>query len=196
MLAMGNYAHAQTCGASPTVKVGDTVSVIATLHTTDPNENGEGEPLSVTSSGGSLSLMIPGYELPQSVSFVATVPNETVIGSIIGFDGDESCTIDVTVNAKKRFTPGQKDTLAKVAAGFAATSGLMWTLAEACAAAVVTGPICGLPAGGVAALTSLITGVASVLLAIDPSDPNFTVVAVPTPPQFAPVLAGGSLSAA
>jgi hypothetical protein len=72
--------------------VGDTISVTATLTTSDPNENGEGEPLQVTSSGGEINATISAYSVPTPFSYSAAVANETISGTIIGFDGDEACT--------------------------------------------------------------------------------------------------------
>jgi len=191
-----NRANAQSCSSSPTIKAGDTVSVVATLHTTDPNENGEGEPLSVQSSGGELSVAIPGYELPQTFSFVAGSANETVSGSIGGFDGDESCTLDVRVNAKHWFTDGQKKALAVAAAGFATASGAIWVVDAYCSGTIVLVPVCTLPTSLLAASTSFVSGAASLLLAVDPPDPNFTVVALPVSPTFPAVVPAQSLSQA
>src|SRR5215469_946761 len=88
---------APTTIAFPGVKVGDTLTVQATLNTTDPNENGEGEPLVISSSGG-FSAIVSAYAQPRSFSFQATQAGETVTVSIQGADGDESATVTVDVN--------------------------------------------------------------------------------------------------
>ena len=59
---------APTTIAFPGIKAGDTVTVQATLNTTDPNENGEGEPLVIQSSGG-FSAIVSAYAQTRSLSF-------------------------------------------------------------------------------------------------------------------------------
>ena len=98
---------------------GDTVDIVATLNTVDPNENGEGEPLQLQSTTG-FAATVSNYAQPTTFSFTATVGG-TLSGVILGFDGDESATVTVTVNSnqKKRFTPQQKDAMAKSSADLA-----------------------------------------------------------------------------
>src|SRR5262249_22947429 len=67
---------------------GDDVTITATLNTEDPNENGEGEPLVIQSSGG-FSATIGDYAVTQQLSFTATQDGETLDASIQGYDGDE-----------------------------------------------------------------------------------------------------------
>src|SRR5467141_3322543 len=120
--AFPSPALAQQCSASASANAGDNVTVLAILHTIDPNENGEGEPLSVSiSNGGGLSTF-PDYEITHSFSFRATsTAPVTAVGTIAGFDGDESCELSVTVNATHRFSPTQKNILIGVATGFGLT---------------------------------------------------------------------------
>ena len=76
---------AQSCSVQLTNAAGDTIAVTATLSTNDPNENGEGEPLIVSSSGGEIRATIAAYSVPTPFSFTATVPNEEISGTIQGF---------------------------------------------------------------------------------------------------------------
>src|SRR5260370_31123157 len=110
-------AFAQSCSRTVQNAPGDTILVTATLFTNDANENGEGEPLVFSSSGGEISATVGAYSLPTPFTYVATAPNETISGFILGFDGDESCSITATVNPAAGFTPSQKHTANKVALG-------------------------------------------------------------------------------
>lgn len=190
LLCAASAASAQ-CVASISSQSGAKVTVTATLHTTDPNENGEGEPLVVTSSDGSLNAIVPSYEIPYSFTFVAKQPTLSVNGSIIGFDGDESCELGASA---KRFSDATKDSLNKIAAGLAITSGALWTYDALCSAGVITAPFCNAVIGVGAASTSLLTGMAAGLLAIDPVDLNYKQIPVPIAATFTSVLPGASIS--
>jgi hypothetical protein len=94
LLVLSSPAMAQQCSASANANAGDDVTVLAILHTTDPNENGEGEPLSVSISNGGGASSFPDYEVTHSFPFRATATAPvTAVGTIVGFDGDESCEI-------------------------------------------------------------------------------------------------------
>src|SRR5262245_5106509 len=73
---------AQDCApeSSPIARAGDKITVVATLSTSDPNENGEGEALTIESTGA-FRQVISTYEVPQSFTFTATVDGETVFGT-------------------------------------------------------------------------------------------------------------------
>ena len=195
--AFSSPALAQQCQASASANAGDEVTVLAILHTVDPNENGEGEPLTVSISNGGPTATFPDYEITHSFIFKAagTAP-VTATGTITGFDGDESCEVSVSVNAKHRFSDTQKNVLTGVAGGFGILSGLSWTLSEACLAGIITAPICTLPAGLTAAISATIAASAGTLLLIDPIDLNFMVIPVPEPAPFALVTAGNGLTQA
>jgi hypothetical protein len=109
----------------------------------------------------------------------------TAVGTISGFDGDESCEISVAVNAKHRFSQTQMNILVGVTGGFGTASGLSWVLAEACTAGIITAPICSLPAGLTAAVTATIAAASGTLLLIDPIDLNFTIIPVPVRAHYA-----------
>jgi hypothetical protein len=197
VLLWSSPASAQQCSASASANAGDEVTVLAILHTTDPNENGEGEPLSVSISNGGSGGTFPDYEVTHTFIFKAlnTAP-VTADGTISGFDGDESCEISVSVNAKHRFSQTQKNILVGVTGGFGTTSGLSWVVAEACTAGIITAPICSLPAGLMAAVTATISALAGTLLLIDPIDLNFTVIPVPVPAPISLVTSGNGLTQA
>src|SRR5215467_2278940 len=185
---------APTTIAFPGVKAGDTLTVQATLNTTDPNENGEGEPLVIQSSGG-FSAIVSAYAQTRSFSFQATVAGETVTVSIQGADGDESATVTVDVNQRKRFTQQQKDALAKASADLNTQAAAQTIIAALCLA--IPDPsitkICAIGFGLGAGATWLLSGLLN-QLALDPSDPNFTVIAQPVTPSFQQVVAGGSVT--
>src|SRR5947209_10804655 len=90
--AFSSPALAQQCSASASANAGDEVTVLAILHTSDPNENGEGEPLTVTITNGGVGGTFPDYEVTHSFIFkAASTAPVTATGTISGFDGDESC---------------------------------------------------------------------------------------------------------
>src|SRR5581483_5031734 len=89
---------------------GDTVYVTATLNTNDPNEDGEGEPLVLQSSGG-WSATINTYGVTHTMSFQATQDGESLVARIPGQDNDESADVTVDTNQSKPrlYTQAQKD---------------------------------------------------------------------------------------
>lgn len=181
-------AMAQDCvpQGSPAVHAGDTVNVVATLSTSDPNENGEGETLVVQSTGG-FSATVAIYEVPQSFTFTATINGETVSGSLTNADGDESCTLSVTVNPRQRLTQIQKDQLAKLGADLNVDATGFGAVALICLAAPEpTSKACAIIVGAAAALTAFSSAKIQ-RLALDPSDPNFMVIATPTIPSLPPL---------
>ncbi|HKC12473.1 MAG TPA: hypothetical protein VKI41_10610, partial [Vicinamibacteria bacterium] len=79
-LMLPSAAFAQTCSIQLTNKPRDIITGTATLFTNDPNENGEGEPLVIFSSGGEYSATIGAYSLPTPFSFPAAVANVSISG--------------------------------------------------------------------------------------------------------------------
>src|SRR5262249_17654931 len=86
LLLFAPPAMAQQCSASAGANKGDDVTVLAILHTTDPNENGEGEPLTVSISNGGPTTSFPDYEITHTFIFRAsnTAP-VTAVGTNVGF---------------------------------------------------------------------------------------------------------------
>jgi len=185
---------AQSCSVQLTNAAGDTIAVTATLSTNDPNENGEGEPLIVSSSGGEISATIAAYSVPTPFSFTATVPNEAISGTIQGFDFDEWCSIVATVNGAKTFTPQQKSTANIVATIGGVTAVLLGAAAAGLGCTFTAGALCvGLiVAGAGGGLSGAIGGG----IAGDPSDPNFTVIATPIVATIPPIEPAGDVTQA
>src|SRR5437868_10989797 len=80
VLSVSASAFAQTCTASASANAGDNVTVLAILHTDDPNENGEGEPLSVTISNGGGTFLFGDYETTHSFNFQAAATAPVTVG--------------------------------------------------------------------------------------------------------------------
>lgn len=189
-LLLSSLSFAQ-CITTTTANAGKNITVTATLHTSDPNENGEGEPLQVTSSDGKLNAPVAGYEIPYTFKFVSAQPNVSITGTINGADGDEGCELSVSAS---RFSQATKDSLTKIAAGLATTSGALWTYDALCSAGVITAAACNAIIGVGAASTSLLTGLAASLLAIDPVDLNYTQIPIPIPATLKPIVPGGNVT--
>src|SRR5947209_4098027 len=101
MFGMAAAAHSQDCFAVAGNKTGDLINVTVLLQTDDPDENGEGEPVDVSSSGGEFTGRVGVYFSAQPFSYVATQPNETVTGTLTDSDGDETCSITVSWNQRQ-----------------------------------------------------------------------------------------------
>ncbi len=173
----------------PTVHKGDTINIEATLRTNDVNENGEGEPLIIKSSSSGFSATISKYAQPRAFSFPATVDGESLLVNIDGYDGDESATVTVDVNQKKRFTQEQKDKFANASAKLNTQAGVYSAIAVACL--LVPDPsitkICSFGFGATSVGTWILSAKLNEL-ALDPVDPNFTQIAVPITPPFTPLV--------
>src|SRR5438094_10176819 len=94
-LLLPRATFAQGCSVQLTNAVGDTISGSATLNTTDPGENTEGESLTVSSSGGEITLNFTGYNLPAAFGpFKATAANEIITGTFTPPESffDQSCS--------------------------------------------------------------------------------------------------------
>jgi hypothetical protein len=161
--------------------------VVATLSTDDPNENGEGEPLVVESTGG-FRQVIATYETPQTLAFIAAVDGETVFGNIDGGEGDESCTLTMTVNQKNFFSDQTKAELGKLSQDLWIVTGVFGTITGVCAEApeLVYSKLCALIGVTETGLSGLGAGILG-RLSLDPPDPNFTVIATPVIPALPPV---------
>jgi hypothetical protein len=175
---------------------GDKVDVTATLSTSDPNENGEGEPLILQSSTG-FSGTVSAYAQAQTFSFTATMPG-TLSGFIQGFDDDESASVTATLNSSSvKFgilTQQDRDRLNFLSRLLNTTAGGTATIFVLCSGGIVDIPYC-LPIGVFSGATWTLSGLLN-LLAEDPSDPNFTVIAQPVIPTLPPITPSGNLTAA
>jgi len=179
-----------------TVHVGDTISLTAVLTTSDPNENGEGEPLIIQSSGG-FSRTLNTYSQQQAISFQATQDGETLSAFIQGYDADESATVCASVNGvASQFSQAQKDAFAQSSTDLAVQATRLATLSTL---TDVAGNVVSLvPSPG--AITALVDDTLGIVsaglgfyasylgrraveynnLAQDPPDYQFTTVAQPT----------------
>lgn len=185
LLASG-ATMAQCVATAGNASVGSNVTVTATLHTSDPNENGEGEPMSMSSSDGSLSnVIVASYEVPYSFTFISKTNGVSVNGTISGIDGDESCELNINT---KRFSDATKNTLTNIINGLLLTSGGLWTADGACTAAIITAPICTLPLSLAAGSTATVAALAGIVLSFDPVDPNYNQIFTAIPATYVPIL--------
>jgi hypothetical protein len=189
--------------SSPTVittfEKGDTVTITAELDTTDENENGEGEPAIIYSSTG-FSCTDNDYGLSHVCGTFVASASGTLFAYVVSADGDETATVTATINAAALklgiFSPSVLDALDKAGDGLVLGAGIGVVVAAACAPppqGFVTGPICTLPVGLVSAVTGL-AGLSLNVLAKDPSDPNFMVIATPVVPTVPTVTASVTLT--
>jgi hypothetical protein len=99
--AAGPTASKTISSGSPTalinVVTGDLIDIRARLNTTDPNENGEGEPLVLAGPGFSATL--PNYGQTTSYSFKATSVG-TVTGQPVASSTVDGASADVAVSAE------------------------------------------------------------------------------------------------
>lgn len=184
---------------------GDTVTISATLNTNDPDENGEGEFLSVTTSGG-FGTTLSIYFQPSTITLPPATSAGVVSASITGADGDESATITVKTAQGcstvvptpipsppgcpvQSLTPDQKRKALLIGTASAAIGAGLTTSS-------VTGLLCGPGAPicvgvleGAGVLTAAANGYYAGSKGIDPPDPNFTVIAQPQIPTVPLVVA-------
>lgn len=184
---------------------GDTVTITAQLTTSDPNEDGEGEPLQVsTSSGFGTTLSI--YFQPSTITLPPATSAGVVTASISGADGDESATVTVRTSQGcsttvptpmpsppgcpvQGLTPDQKRKALAIGTASAAIGAGLTTSS-------VTGLFCGPGAPvcvgileGSGILVAAANGYYAGSKGIDPPDPNFTVIAQPQIPVLPPIVA-------
>lgn len=170
--------------ASPvtTINPGDTVSITATLNTTDPNENGEGEPIVVTANGGAVWVN-PNYASPATFKYTAPVGSSgsTSIGYYIqGADGDETANFNSSINPPSSpKNQAQIDAWTREAFYVSLLGTGVGTMGSVgCLFAGPYASLCGGAAGAIAGLSGM-AGIYLAKLAADPIDPNFTVIATP-----------------
>jgi|GEM_PF-3090711 len=185
-------AHAKSCSVTLQNQAGDSISGSITLSTSDPNENGEGESLSASSSGGDFAASIGDYGAPFPFHFQAKQANETISGTISGYDADESCSITATVNGAKTFTTQQKKKANKLGLAMG-IGGFGGTVVGLVACTAVTGGLCG------AVVTILGSGVALLgggflFIGGDPPAADYTVIATPHVPSVPRITPGNGLN--
>jgi hypothetical protein len=189
--------------ACPATAIGDTITGVATLHSTDPNETGEGEPAIITNTTGSFSLSISAYEVPTPFQFKAAVVNDNVLSHIMGEDGDETVDVQIQVNGKNALTINQKEALNTSGSNVNIGSNVLWVVSGVCAGAAiyftvggatpVAYPACAALAGTLAGLTGLF-GTYQQKQAIDPPDPHFDKIAQAKAVRAPHIKAGGPIT--
>ncbi|MEN3369059.1 MAG: large repetitive protein [Verrucomicrobiota bacterium] len=167
--------------------VGDKVEITVQLTTNDLNENGEGEPVVIFSSGGFL-VVLGTYSVPRLYTFTATQINERIEAYIAGYDGDESALVTVAVNSnvKQRFTAEQKAALAQLQQEF----DVLGLTIKVATTIICNGPFdAKLACRAADKISALQNRLANKLgrLALDPSDPNFMSIFTPVIPALPPV---------
>jgi hypothetical protein len=206
-----SFAFAQVTFSGPTTyKAGDQITITAVLNTSDPNENGEGEPMQITSTTG-FSATDPFYAVPQGYFFIAPADG-SLSASISGADGDESGTLTVSIAPSncpttaptpvptpagcpvKPLTQKQKDALALIAFQLGSLGTGTAVAALFCGSA--TAGACAIPLGLMAAILAGGSGYAAYVAAVDPSDPNFMVIALPVIPSFTALTAQNGVTQA
>jgi hypothetical protein len=192
-------ANATNCITSLQNGVGDSITVTGLLTTTDPNENGEGEDVVFEGSGGELIGATGHYFMARTFTYTATQKNESITGLNVDFDNDESCSVSAVVTTQSLkfgfLTQADRDALADAAQAGQAVGTSAGVIALLCANNIISGTLCSIPATG----TAVISGAAAFLLnliAKDPSDPNFTIVATPVINTLPPVTANGIVTSA
>jgi hypothetical protein len=176
-------------------RTGDQVSVDVTLKSTDPGENnepGETEYFVLSTSNGPYTFQ-GLYNTPYpTFTITAHANGETMSGAWTGYDQDESVdvTTTITTGQPKQYTPAEKAAFQSYVDRAGAYAILLAVGAGASAAAA---PISGTLTIG-AALEGGIAWYYATKLAHDPPDPNYTSIAQPNPPQFAPVVAGNGIT--
>ena len=166
-----------------TINPGDIVSITATLNTSDPNENGEGEPIVVTANGGAVWVN-PNYALPATFTYKAPVGSSgpTTLGYYIqGADSDETASFSTSINPPSSpKTQAQKDAWTNDAIYWGLIGGGVGTLGSV--GCLFAGPytaLCDRATGAIGGLSAMTAGYFA-KLANDPIDPNFTLIATPT----------------
>src|SRR6266404_2003750 len=159
---------------------GQTIRLTVTFFTNDPNEDGEGEPVLISSSGGFFVQQDSHVQMTYDV--VSTVDNEVFTGTFGGEapDGDESCSLSTDTQKRNMLTPDQKRVLNDV------INDLVLSGASTTAICAVTCPLVP-PFTPVCVGMCVITVFGDALLAWrlrrmvnDPADPNFMVFAMPS----------------
>ncbi len=170
------------------INPGDVVSITATLNTTDPNENGEGEPIVITADGATIGVD-PNYAIPGTFTYTAPpvitapgspIPKVAINYYIQGYDGDESASFSTTVNP-----PPTVKTAAQISAwnNDAFYLGLIGGGVASIGAVgcPFSGPyivLCNSATGAIGGLSAMAAAYFA-KLAADPVDSNYTVIATP-----------------
>jgi hypothetical protein len=193
----GSAVAAAKCSTTVSNKIGDTIFFTTNIVSSDPNDpvdpynpNSENQSLFVSTSGGEINVVILEYIISIPFSYRATQTNETITGTFPGADGDELCVIIATVNPAPGLTKSQKETASIAAAALDALATLAGALNDVCV------PPASLYCKALLLTTTGAGALAKILdqAAIDPSDPNFTVIARPNIPSIPSLQPGNGLT--
>lgn len=182
----------------PVLHAGDILTIRATLTSTDPNEDGESEPLVVQSSDGR-STMFSSYNVPLTNTFPVATDGVALTASFPEADEDDSAVLVVDVNRHDLLTQGTRDALwnaghALVMGGLATEVFVQQFGPQIVAASPSSAPyIAALSAGN--GLT-LMAGWMTEQAASDAPATGFTTVAAPSFPPRPTQTTGGGLTQA
>jgi hypothetical protein len=175
-------------GTIATIHPGDTISITATLNTTDPNENGEGESIVVEANTQTI-FVDPNFALPATYTYHAPpafinpgspIPNIDINYYINKGDGDETATFSTSLNPTQSAKNPADVARWNSAADFFTYGGFA-VAAGGTACAIATLGFCE-PAAiplQLAGVGSAALGYYLSTLARDPADPNYKVIATP-----------------
>ncbi len=171
-------------GTNAVGSVGDQVTIDAELFTSDPNENGEGEPL-ILISLPSLNTGISGYYAKRSFTCKIATLGQVLNANIDGVDGDETAQLNGFIDPappKPTYTPEQKEQFAAAGDRIERLAAQEDVLAKLCFRSRVLPAYCEI-INTASAVNSVLAQV-DYALALDPPDPNFTVIDQPVIPSL------------
>lgn len=199
LLTISATAAWANCSVTLSNNPGDSITFTATLKTIDVNEDGEGEPASFSTSGGEANVTIANYFAPQTYTFTASQSNETIVGANVGADSDESCDVTAVKTSKSlKFGFLSQSTRNKLdkASAYLGIAGIgVSSAGMLCTLSLIGTAACGLPLDAVGFSTEAVAHF-GILIATDPSDPNFTAIFQPAISALPPVLANGLVTQA
>jgi hypothetical protein len=169
------------------------ITLTSTLQSGDLNENGEGENLVWTCGAHDDGGLLTQYWTPVQQSFLASSDNPFFSAGIYGADGDESATIQIDVDPAPppQWIPDDvKDTARVNASNAENNASALGTAGKVCKALTQAGQL------QFKNLCLFVTqsqkteegwGDVLNLIANDPSDPNYKVIATPVTPLLTPI---------
>lgn len=183
-------------GTNAIGSVGDQVTIDAELFTTDPNENGEGEPL-ILISLPSLNTGIRSYFAKRSFTFKISRLGQVLNANIEGADGDETAQLNGFIDPappKPTYTPEEKEQFSAAGERLEILAAQEDVLAKVCFRSRANPALCEI-LNTASVLNSVLSQV-DYALALDPPDPNFTVIDQPVIPSLPLLILGPGLSQA
>lgn len=164
--------------------IGDQVTIDAELFSSDPDENGEGEPL-VLFSFPSLNSGISNYYVKQRFIFNLAKVGQTLAANINGADDDESATLSGWVDPappKPMFTDAEKEAFAAAGDRLDVLAAGEDVAAKRCVAIKLPPVFCEILATASVANSGL--AMTDHALALDPPAPDYTIIDLPVTPSL------------